>query len=150
MKLFESKEPIFKKTGDGLLISTIRAKQVGAKNTTKFLVPFNRVDPTICFATYVLNYLDQVYEYLEMKPDEHIWKGCYKNKGFVNQNLGKNMIYLVGKDIVKQIELEKWSEYTGHAFRRSAATEAANNGATTTQLKKGFNWTNEKTALRYI
>ena len=47
------------------------------------------------------------------------------------------------------MELPNWNTYTGHAWRRSAATEAAANRATTTQMKNGFGWSNEKTALRY-
>ena len=52
--------------------------------------------------------------------------------------------------MAKLLEIPNWKTYTGHCWRRSAATEAAANGLTTAKLKKGFNWTTEKQPLRYV
>ena len=58
------------------------------------------------------------------------------------------MLGSIGKEVAKELGLEHPDTYTGHCFRRSSATEAANKGATSVDLKRHFGWVGEQTALK--
>jgi integrase len=70
--------------------------------------------------------------------------------GFYNSPMGIHTLENCGKDVAAELGLNDPNSYTGHCWRRTAATEAANNGATGIQLKHHFNWTDEKMAMEYI
>ena len=45
---------------------------------------------------------------------------------------------------------QNWEQYTGHCWHTSAATEAVNNGASSLQMQKAFNWKSEKQPMRNV
>ena len=137
-------------TPDGIMINVIRAKQISMQQSQRILIPENKVDPTICMKSHLMNYVNMVMAILSEDPNGRLWRGCSGGKGFVKQNCGHNTLSGVGKDVAKELGIANYNAYTGHCWRRSAATEAAANGANTMQLKKGFNWTGEKQPSRYV
>ena len=62
-------------------------------------------------------------------------KGTKVSK-FVDQPMGKNMLYCIGKDVAAKLELVNTETYTGHCFRRTSATIAADGGAIPQQLQR--------------
>ena len=72
------------------------------------------------------------------------------NGTFVNQPMGKSYLSSIGKDVAGVLKLDNPERYTGHCFRRTAATMAADGGATTQQMQKAFGWTSANTAQRYV
>jgi len=64
--------------------------------------------------------------------------------------MGKEMLNKVGIDIATYLQLPNPEVYTGHCWRRSAATAFANAGASAEQLKRKFRWKTEATAGEYI
>lgn len=58
----------------------------------------------------------------------------------VNQVTGKNSIAKIPKEMAKFLELPEPDTYTGHSYRRSATTIAADNGATIDDLKRLDLW----------
>ena len=84
-----------------------------------------------------------------------LFKGTPKNpttqkSRYVNQSMGKNTIGHVGIDVATYLKLDNPARYTGHCFRRTAATLAADNDATTSELQRHFGWKDAKTAQKYI
>ena len=60
------------------------------------------------------------------------------------------MLYGIGKDVAKILQLDNPETYTGHGYRRTAATTAAEGGATTQQLQRAFGWKSVNTAQKYV
>ena len=54
------------------------------------------------------------------------------------------MVSKVPSDMAKRLQLENPGCYTFHSFRRSAATAAADAGATSEQIIDFFGWSNSK------
>ena len=70
---------------------------------------------------------------------------------FTNQPMGVNTLAKITVQMAEFLHLEKPETYTGRALiRRSAANRLAEQGATTAQLKKHFNWKSETTAMKYL
>jgi integrase len=51
------------------------------------------------------------------------------------QNIGKGKMAEVGRDIAMALGLQDWKKYSGHCFRRTACTMAANAGMGIPQIK---------------
>ena len=137
-------------TEDGYKIQIERAKQNSMQQHQIILVPRNLNDVTICMASHLSNYITCVKPILDSDPNGRLWKGCNGGRGFVRANCGHNVLHDVGKDVAKELGIEKWNTYTGHCWRRTAATESANNGATSVQMKKNFHWNSDVMPLRYV
>ena len=124
-----------------------RLKQRGEKNDGKFIVNAD-------MSRHITKYLcDLKLQFGDEVKGQFIKGTPLKQNGtstFVNQNMGKNTLCDIGKDIAKALNLPNPSSYTSHTFRRSAATIAVESGSTTQELKNHFGWTSEKTADRYV
>lgn len=80
-----------------------------------------------------------------------LFRSLNRNKTkFTAHPMGKNYLYEIPKHVAETLKLPDSSRFTSHAMRRTAATVAAENGATDSQLKRHFGWTSQKTASRYI
>lgn len=66
------------------------------------------------------------------------------------QVIGKNVIAKVPKEMAKFLKLPNPNSYTGHSYRRSGTTIAANNGATIEQLKRMGGWKSSTVFEKYI
>jgi hypothetical protein len=85
----------------------------------------------------------------DIKPDSELFHTCTKT-GYSKQVMGKNFIHQIGKNVATELGLDDPAHYTGHCFRRTAATAAANSGANTLEMKRHFGWQQEATALKYV
>jgi hypothetical protein len=66
------------------------------------------------------------------------------------QNVGRSVLRKIAQCIAHQLKLPEEERYTGHSFRRSAASIASNAGATLMQLKGLGGWKSDAAAQRYI
>ncbi len=138
-----------KKSDDGYVITFSHAKQLLERKENTFLVPFNKADQSICLASKVSTYL-QCVDSLALDNGSRLFVGCMGGKAFVKTPMGINMLRNIGKDVACILSLESPMAYTGHCWRRSSATQAATQGATTVDMKRQFGWKQEVTAMRYI
>ena len=59
-------------------------------------------------------------------------------------------MYGCPKFVASYLELEQPERYTGHSFRRTAATVLAENGATEQNMKLKFDWKDGKMTKEYM
>ena len=130
----------FVQLNGGYKVTLIRKKQNGEKKPSVFFIPAN-------FAKHIELYSAAVTSELGDA------KGAFckgKSNKFVDQPMGKNTLYGIGKDVATTLNLPNPGTYTGHCFRRSSATIAADSGATTQQLQRAFGWKSASTAQKYV
>lgn len=63
---------------------------------------------------------------------------------------GENNLRATGVRIATFLELENPKLYTGHTFRRTGATTAANRNASSVALKRHFRWKSDTVAQGYV
>ena len=68
----------------------------------------------------------------------------------MNQPLGKNSVSGIAFEIAKMLELPNPDLYTFHSFRRTSATNAADNGATPQQMVDFYGWKLTNMAKEYV
>lgn len=73
-----------------------------------------------------------------------------KNLKCVNIPIGKNSISEIPKTIAAYLKLPQVERYTGHSFRRTSATIAADHGADTLDLKRLGGWQSSTVAEGYV
>lgn len=135
---------------DGTYHFTIkRKKQQGEQLSSKFIIP---TPLSIHLNNYIVALTSQIGEYV---LEGRLFKGTPKYNHqdaakFVNQAMGKNKLAMVGVDIARMLQLPHPEAYTGHCFRRTSATIAADGGVTTTEMMRHFGWKSAKTAQRYV
>ena len=137
---------------EGAYVTFVRAKARGEEKTDQFLVPYDKANPHICFVAPVAHYIDCVTASLpHLRPEDPLFhRPLTKGFGKKGQVMGVNMLRTIGKEVAKELGMENPNRYTGHCFRRSSATEAANKGATSIDMKRAFGWKQEHTALKYL
>ena len=103
------------------------------------MVPFNHSDRSISFGHKLEAYLD-LYDSTvkDDKPEAVLFRNVHKNGTLTKQNMGCHHTANVGKEIANLMHLDNAESFTGHCFRRSAASQAAKAGATTPALKTHF------------
>ena len=133
---------------DGYWVRYTPAKQAGEVKDNSFLVPWNKNDKSKCFATRLQRYLQDLKKALpDLQPEDALFKRVMP-KGYGSTAMGKNYLSNTGKILATHLGLANPGSYTGHCWRRSSATAAANRGATNADLQRQYNWKNEKTAMR--
>lgn len=139
----------FENREDTFHFNITRKKQVGEQLHSSFVIPSSRY-------IYLHNYIVALKSKFGNEICQgRLWKGTPKysntdNFRFIQQPMGINKISAVGTDIAKILKLDNPETYTGHCFRRTAATFAADGGATTSAMKRHFGWKSENTAMKYI
>ena len=134
---------------DGVWINYLQAKQAGEVKRNLFVVPFLKSFTTpaviaglpgppadgVCFGTYLVRYLELLRQcHPDAQPEKPLFLRALA-KGLGDQPMGANMLGNISKEIAQVLNLPRPKSYTGHGFRRSAATELANRGATSVQMK---------------
>ena len=71
-------------------------------------------------------------------------------KRFINGNIGKNTLGQVGVEVAEELLLPFPETFSGHCWRRSAGTNASNNGVNVTTLMSVMGWACPKTAMEYV
>jgi len=110
--------------------------------------------PKRCSVTLLLRYLGMLEEFKVIKQGK-FWKTPRKDK-FVNSNFGINSIAEIPKKlaifIVQKLPLSESeiSEFSGHSFRRTGATLAADSGLQNRQLQTLGGWKSTKVVDEYV
>ena len=128
-------------------VTLIRKKQNGEKKKSTFVIPSS-------LSFHVTNYFVALEAVIGV-PTGPLLKGTptcksTKTSKFVNQPMGRNLLYCVGKDVATKLGLDNPETYTGHCFRRTSATMAADGGATPQQMQRAFGWKSVSTAQKYV
>lgn len=94
-----------------------------------------------------------VKQYVDLRPHDNcpdrFLINYYKGK-CTRQVIGKNKIGEVPKQIASFLELPEPKTYTGHCFRRTAATLLSDSGASLQMVKQLGGWKSDKVALGYV
>ena len=160
-------EKIEARAGKGTRVYHSRAKQRTDKLNTKFDVPNkeedrkkqeeerkkkgDNEDDVVGF-----DWSECLSQYVRMVKEE---LGQYKGRVFytgrkdgklTKQVMGRNMVAQVSHQVADWLGKENVDEYTFHSFRRSAATAAADQGATAQQMVDFFGWKNQSMTSEYI
>lgn len=98
-------------------------------------------------------YYDIVNKYIKLRPTD-----CPHTRFFVNYQRGKCTKQVIGKNkfsdmpkiIANFLQLENSEKFTGHCFRRTAATLLANSGANVTSIKQLGGWRSSTVAEGYV
>lgn len=129
----------------GMWVDYKVSKQIGENVINTFNIPLE-------YCTYLENYDHQLYacnanngRLMKTFRKRQNGKGYY-----TKQPMGIHYLRKISQDIARFLELPNPESYTGHTMRRTSATTLAETGASTSQLKKHFNWKNELTASKYI
>lgn len=100
-----------------------------------------------------LNAMGLYRKYLALRPEnvghDRFFLSCKKGR-CTRQPVGKNTIGGICKKIALFLGLENPSLYTGHCFRRSAATQLADSGGDITMLKRLGGWKSTSVTEGYI
>lgn len=64
--------------------------------------------------------------------------------------MGKNRLAEVPKEMAAHLKLDEPGRFSFHSYRRSAATVAADAGASSEQMVDFFGWSNQKMTTEYI
>jgi integrase len=154
LRIAELKSLKFKNLTDsleGIWVLYTPAKQRGEVKTSKFLVPANPENPATCYASHVRAYMNAIDKSLgKVDANSDLFKSCLKGGGFSTVSMGINLLYKIPELVATQLNLEGPKEYTGHSFRRSSATQMANAGATSTNMRRFYHWKSDSTAYQYI
>ena len=93
----------------------------------KFLIPLNNERPELCFARPILEYKKLLQLSLpDLRDEDPLFFKPLKNGKFSRQVIGKHKLSDIGKEVAARLGLPNPETYTGHGWRRAAATEAAN------------------------
>jgi integrase len=131
---------------DGIMVSVIRFKTTN--KPMRFLVPSSLPELEVSPVAILTKYINLVKPWLEMKKLTRLWPRPNKNV-FTSQFRGKNHVGQVAKKIARFLKLAPES-YTGHSFRRSAATAAADAGISLINLKRFGGWKSDSVASSYV
>lgn len=94
-----------------------------------------------------------IREYVQLRPSNAKTNRFflqYRNGKCINQVMGKHSIAKVPKEIAKFLQLPEPHTYTGHSYRRSSTTIAADAGASIEELKRLGKWKSSSVAEGYI
>jgi integrase len=94
-----------------------------------------------------------IRKYMSLRPSNMTSKRFiigYRQGKCVSQNVGKNTIACVPKNVAKFLGLENPERYTGHALRRSSASMLVEGGGDLLTLKRHGGWKSTSVAEGYI
>ncbi len=69
---------------------------------------------------------------------------------FTKTPVGRNTMGAIGREVAEILLKPNPDDFTGHCWRRSAATAAAENGATTMEMRGHFDWSSDQMCKEYV
>jgi integrase len=145
-ELIALKNDDFERLSEGLMVKIIRTKTTNVPS--RFLLPTTIANLTVSPASIFLKYYDLVCPWLVDKKQTRLWPRPTRT-GFCLQFRGLNHVGTVAKRIATFLSLEPGG-YTGHSFRRSSATSAADGGISLINLKRFGGWRSDSVASSYV
>ena len=130
----------------GVYVTVRRAKQREDQLSTDFLIP--RRNSGVNYAEIFEVYLHGIKERLGVRTGRVWYTG--RHDIYVNVPMGKNYITRIPHEIAEKLGSDNVSDYTFHSFRRTAATNIADQGATALQMQQHFGWKSASMAMEYI
>ena len=130
-------------TSEGVYVTHQRSKQRNDKLDTRFIVP-----RAGSYAGILEDYLHNIKSTLSKTTGRLLWTG--RSDSFANLPLGKNSIADVPHFMAGYLKKDDVKKFTFHSYRRSAATAAADTGATAAQLTDFFGWKNPAMTTEYL
>ena len=143
---------------EGFNVVHDRAKGRTDKPSSKFKIPkkkspvegeVQKPEDTFDWAACFGNYLAKVKGDLGKFQGRVFYTGR-KNGGLVSLPMGRNKISEVAREVARFLGKPNPEDYSFHSFRRSAATAAADAGATAQQMVDFFGWKNQSMTAEYI
>ena len=96
-----------------------------------------------------ISVMENYYQKRSGIPNDRFLLACRAGK-IINSPVGINNLATMPRKIAEFLGLEGVNEYTGHAFRRTAATWAADSGVDLVNLKRLGGWQSDTVAQGYI
>ena len=137
----------FSSSKEGVYVSHERSKQRSDKRSSRFLIPRSGVQDHD-WAALVEQYLVAIKDDINKYTGRVFWGA--RGGTFIAQPLGRNMVGQIPHEMAKFLEIPTPKEFTFHSFRRSAATAAADTGASSAQMTDFFGWKNPSMPQEYI
>jgi integrase len=131
---------------EGIMIKITRFKTTN--KSSRFLIPNTLEKSSVSPSALLRKYLDVVLPWLTKKSLTRFWPRPTKS-GFSAQFRGINYVGTVAKKIATFLQLDP-SSFTGHSFRRSSATSAADGGISLINLKRFGGWRSDSVASSYV
>lgn len=129
----------------GMWVKYTVSKQRGECISNKFNVPLE-------YCEFLERYDHKLHEF--QVAEGRLFKAYRTRKDgsgyYTKQHMGSHQLCKFTIKMAEFLSLRNPSTYTGHALRRSCANILAEAGASTSQLKKHFNWKSENTSLKYV
>ena len=119
---------------------------MGDQLSTSFLIP--RKSSGVNYAEIFEVYLHGIKERLGVRTGRVWYTG--RHDIYVNIPMGKNYITKIPHEISERLGNDNVEDYTFHSFRRTAATNIADQGATALQMQQHFGWKIASMAMEYI
>ena len=129
----------------GMWVTYKVSKQKGESISNKFNIPLQ-------YCTYLQKY-DEILDNAKLGNGRVFKTYRVRQDGsgyYVNQPMGKHVLAKVPMKMALYLQLSDPKDYTGHSFRRTAANVLAEGGASSSVMKKHFNWQSENTSMKYI
>ena len=126
---------------------------------SKYLIPrrgkVDQLSDDVCWATIVEEYLASAKKdraHLKEKEPEALFYSArdHATAKFLKDPIGKNKLAVIGKEVAKILLKPNPDEFTGHCWRRSSATAAAESGATTMELRTHYDWAQDSMCKEYV
>ena len=121
----------------------------------KFLIPEAMGEHGIDYFGIFNRYWMKSAEDVDVTEDTRLWltgqaKKPRKKSRFINSNMGEKEVTGTARYIAEYISLPNPSDYSGHSFRRSAASHMGDEGANPEELRSKFNWKSHKMCSVYV
>lgn len=100
-------------TEEGIWATFEHGKQQAVREN-RFLIPYNRERPDLCFATPVVEYLKFLREcHSDIKSEDPLFYRALKSGRFSKNPLGQHTLANVGKEVAARLGLDNPERYTG-------------------------------------
>lgn len=122
------------------------------QNRISITIPTSKTYMSRSFSITDANWISIMKSYMNMNMDNKNEKLFYQVRSgkMTKQPVGHNTLAQFPKKIAGYLNLKSENEFTGHCFRRTAATLFANNGGDVLQLKRLGGWKSSSVAEGYV
>ena len=98
-------------------------------------------------------FYSKVKEYIRLRPNDYASNRFfvrYENGKCIRQEIGSHTVGKVPARIASFLKIDNFQRYSGHCFRRTAATLASESGVSIQTIKQMGRWRSDAIAMSYI